>query len=109
VLIQNHYKHESIQDDWGTRPIEIAPIPPVVMRAREVGYPVDVVDERTTLTWHATFYGMFAFQPGSSSRFRLPLPRMLERLPVAMQVHGAPQLAPIRKMLENMLEHNMPS
>jgi hypothetical protein len=92
VTVTDRYTHAEVEDDWGTVPVMAAPVPPVVSRAGDMGYPVRVDGEAVDLGV-ATFHGPFRFVHGGEARYTLPLPAGLHRLPIRLAVDGDPAAA----------------
>jgi len=74
VRVVNRFAYLRTEDDWSTAPLEIAPVPPVLALAAELGYPARiegaVEDPRI-----ATFHGPWRFVPGADVlRYELPGP-----------------------------------
>ena len=109
VHISDKYSYQLIQDDWGTIPTPIAPLPPVVVRAQGLGYPVFYPQQTPIISPLATFYGNFSYQDGSVSTYSIPLPNALKRLPIALRVSGSPEVIPVRQELERILAQKMPA
>jgi hypothetical protein len=87
VTVTDSYQFEDLADDWGTAPVHAAPVPPVVSRAADSGYPIGF-EATPQWTGVATFFGELVYVPGGVARYTLPLPAGLARLPVALRVSG---------------------
>lgn len=87
VAVTDRYTYADLEDDWGTRPLHAAPVPPVVFRAGQMGYPVSYAGAPVE-TGVATWYGPFAYVAGGEARYTLPLPAGGTRLPVRVRVDG---------------------
>lgn len=109
VKISNHYEYREILDAWGTVPTRVAPLSPVIARAKDKGYPVQYPAQSPIVTDIATFYGPFVYMPGREARYVLPISRALWRLPVALRVENSAATAPIRAEFERILREDLPT
>lgn len=50
------YEYKEIKDDWGTSPLKLAPLPPLVCLAKEEGYPVKFLGDIEDCNY-PTWYG----------------------------------------------------
>ena len=74
VTITEKYEYEIAQDDWGTEPLKIAPVPPVLACLLDAGYPGKMLTARTDPGF-VTYYGPFAATVDSdTAKFELPIP-----------------------------------
>jgi hypothetical protein len=73
VQILNSVAAENLTDDWGTRPLEAAAIPPMVMLAQRYSAPVTI--QGKVRNWDVpTRYGDFATVEGKEVRYAIPIP-----------------------------------
>lgn len=73
VTIRDAYRYKEIRDAWGTKPLTLAPAPPVTALAAANGYPVQWRSElvRSPL---ATLLGPYAYVPGRQLTYTIPTP-----------------------------------
>ena len=60
IRVRNLYEYKKIKDNWGTSPIKLTPLPPIVCLAKYEGYPVKFVgdvDDYYYPTWYGPFRG----------------------------------------------------
>jgi hypothetical protein len=108
VAVTDEYAYDEITDDWGTAPLELAPVPPVIARAAANGYPASfaapLADEGV-----ATFFGPFMTEPGPRAAFTLPLPAGVARLPVAVRTTGSPAAEAAHGELVQLVAQSTPA
>jgi len=109
VTVTDRYTFRELRDEWGTIPTRAAAIPPVVYRAGQRGYPVRYPAGAPFESWVATFFGPFAYIPGESATYVLPLPAGLSRLPVALRAENDPRSLAARRELERMIRDEAPA
>jgi hypothetical protein len=109
VTVTDEYTFSEIADAWGTAPAHAAPLPPVVYRAGEKGYPVAYPSGAPQDAGIATYFGPFATIPGDRAVYTLPLPAGLERLPVALRVLNDPAVDPVRSEVERAIRDDAPN
>ncbi|HUJ24873.1 MAG TPA: hypothetical protein VLW85_02565 [Myxococcales bacterium] len=108
VIIADTYGYESIADDWGTQPLQIAAVPPSVWLASTNGYPVHFASTVTPSSV-ATWFGPYAFAQAGSVSFTIPMSAALTREPVPLRVNNSTATAPIRTELERVLTDEVPA
>ncbi|MGZ6143292.1 MAG: hypothetical protein ACXWLM_08135, partial [Myxococcales bacterium] len=108
VTITDRYTFAEIADDWGTRPLHAAAIPPAVHYAGLNGYPVGYANPAIA-TQVATYFGPFAYVEGDLASFTIPLAAALTREPIPLRVNNAATTRPIRAELERILTDEVPS
>ncbi len=91
VHVEARYSFHQVHDAWGTVPLEIAPVPPVIALAEAAGYPVQWSNE-TRRSETATFLGPFAYQQGTTARYALPIYPAIDQVSVPVRVSGDPAL-----------------
>ncbi len=73
VQILNSVVSENLTDDWGTKPLETAAVPPMVMLAQRYSVPVTI--QGKVRNWDLpTRYGDFATVEGKEVRYAIPIP-----------------------------------
>jgi len=109
VIVTDRYTYLDVADAWGTKPLHAAPVPPVVLRAGQMGYPVSYPAGTPVDTGVATFYGPFAYVAGGLVQYTLPLPAALMRLPAAVRVDGDASLDRVRSELLALIRNDTPA
>jgi len=74
VAIRNEYTYETSKSEWGTKPLHLAPLPPILANAKDFGYAVKVkgkVMEKIC----PTFQGYYEAVKGTEIEYELPLSR----------------------------------
>jgi hypothetical protein len=72
VAIADRFRYRTLTDAWGTRPLVLAPLPPVLSLARRDGVPLQV--PKVVDCELATKYGPLEAAEGESVVYRIPLP-----------------------------------
>ncbi|MBN2450027.1 MAG: hypothetical protein JXR77_06540 [Lentisphaeria bacterium] len=73
VVLADSYRYRELTSDWGTEPLVLAPLPPVLSLAKTVGAPVELPEDRVDLDC-PTNCGALAAVPGERVRVRLAMP-----------------------------------
>ncbi|MFH0963087.1 MAG: hypothetical protein V2A58_03645, partial [Planctomycetota bacterium] len=74
VVFTENYEYEIAKDDWGTPPMKIAPVPPIVACLLDADYPGKMLSPRTDPGF-ISYAGPFAATVDSdTSSFELPIP-----------------------------------
>lgn len=111
ATIKNSFTYKKLMDAWGTKPLVIAPAPPLTALAQTVGYPVMWADadkgakvERSPV---ATFLGPYAFRLGNSITYKIPLlsGRSQVLAPVLTR-HGNPATVALQTELDTYVRNN---
>ena len=108
VAVTDSYQYESIDDDWGTQPLQLAAVPPSVWLASANGYPVQFA-QGVAPSSVATWFGPYAFAQGSAVTYTIPVPAALTRQPVPVRVNNSAATAPIRAELTRVLTDEVPN
>lgn len=91
VYVRSAFEYHVMEDDWGTEPLPLAPVPPVVALAEQHGYPVswqsEVLRSRT-----ATFLGPYAYAEGTEVRYALPIYASIDQVYEPVRVKGDAEL-----------------
>jgi hypothetical protein len=109
IAVTDEYGFREIRDDWGTVPLRVAPVPPVIYRAGSRGYPVSYPSGAPVETRVATWFGPFAYIPGERATYEIPLPAGTERIPVALCVEGDPDSAGAREEVLRLIREETPA
>jgi len=88
VQITDKYQYHNLKDDWGTRPLTIAPVPPIAALAQSHGYAVRWVGGKVVRSKVATLLGPYAYVPGSEARYEIPVPSSRDNALTPVNVVG---------------------
>lgn len=84
VGIRDRYEYVTIKDAWGTRPLPLAPVPPLVAFAAEHEYPAEILSEIGDYGF-PTWYGPLKGAVGKGEvEYSLPIPPLQHRALVNM-------------------------
>lgn len=79
VGIKNKFYYITITDEWGTKPLRLAPLPPLVSFAKDSGHPVETDDGITGYDF-PTWYGPLRGHAGKDTvEYRLEIPPLRHR------------------------------
>ena len=109
VSITNTFEYDTITDDWNTKPLYIAPVPPVTARAYESGYPVKWEKEKIYRSGVATLLGWFQYAQGKQVTYSLPIPESRDNLYASISVKNDPLLESMVKKMEQYCQLHYPS
>lgn len=73
VALADRYRFRTLPSDWGTEPLTLAPLPPVLLLAKAVGAPIQLPEGRMDLEC-PTNCGPLSAVPGDTTLVRLPIP-----------------------------------
>ena len=73
VALADRFRFRTFKSDWGTEPLTLAPLPPVLSLAKTIGVPVQLSEERIDMDC-PTNCGPLAAVPGDTTLVRLPVP-----------------------------------
>ena len=84
VTLVDRYRFDRIESEWGTQPLEVAPLPPVLSLANAVQAPVRLPEDHLDLEY-ATTSGPLEGVPGDTMVVRIPVPPQDHRALMAIQ------------------------
>ncbi|MGI6165835.1 MAG: hypothetical protein ACOYEN_07615 [Limnochordia bacterium] len=99
VTITNSLQYHMMQDEWSTEPIQIAPVPPVVMLAQRSGYPVKWIDGAIIESNVGTFFGPYAYRLGEELTYQIPIPSSRDQMLVPISITNDPVLEKLQSEL----------
>ena len=73
LVLADHFRFRSFKSDWGDEPLELAPLPPVLLLALRLGAPIQLPATRIDLGC-GTKYGPLEAVPGDKTIVRITLP-----------------------------------
>ena len=80
VLINDVYDYIMLPDEWGTQPYRIAPVPPLVSFAKDMGHPVEILTPSLIDYQYPTWYGPFrGADDANEVEYSLPIPPVQHR------------------------------
>ncbi|MCU0982957.1 MAG: hypothetical protein MUF25_27665, partial [Pirellulaceae bacterium] len=83
VTLVDRYRFRRIDSEWDTRPLELAPLSPVLSLAQAVQAPVRLPEDRVDLDF-ATTSGPLEGVPGETTVVRIPVPPQDHRALIAV-------------------------
>lgn len=104
--VTDTYQYHVIRDDWGTKPVYIAPVSPTVVMAKDSGYPVTLNEPALKKCSIATYYGAFAYFVGTSSGYTIPIPSARDQMLTPMKVINDPGVSQYKSQLVDYLHQN---
>lgn len=96
VRISDRYRYETLKDDWKTKPLTIAPVPPITALAEKNGYPVRWLNDKAMRSQVATSLGPFAYVPGERLDYAIPSPSARDNM-----------LSPVRPLNDPSRQHQV--
>ena len=106
VAITNLFTYDPITDDWGTKPLYLAPVPPVTARVYESGYPVKWESGRVYRSTVATTLGWLCYAKGKQVTYSIPIPESLDNMYASIRVKNDPYLESLVKKMETFCIEN---
>ncbi|MFB3890916.1 MAG: hypothetical protein ACE15C_02705 [Phycisphaerae bacterium] len=103
VRIRDEYSYERSKCAWPVKPVELAPLPPILANARHCGYPVKMSGKLLEKLC-PTFMGWYEAVPGSTIEYELPLSRFRNHVLAPMMVKNDPTADEVTAKLTEYLE-----
>jgi len=88
VTISNRYHYLELHDDWGTKPLVLAPVPPITALAEQKGYPVRWLGGKAKRSNVATLLGPYSYVNGDELSYEIPVPSARDNALTPVNVTG---------------------
>jgi len=104
VRIQNKFEYIAGENDWGIKPVYIAPVSPVVYHAKKYGYPVKFNKKIVDINY-PTRFGYYTFAYSNSVQYEIPLFEHTNETILPVKISNDPQFDILNKKLNVYLTH----